>query len=355
MGFAIFSDPLLRPLFWTGIGVLVLALVMLAAVLVLRIALLFRRRREQSFIEVWRPLLMQAVDGMPPLLPKLASADRVTFLRLWNHLQESLRGNATANLNRLLVACGLEDYVGRLLDSRSISRQLIGVATIGHLRRSGMESRLHELAGEPHPPLSLAAGRAALQIEPERNVAWFLSMFVQREDWPLAKVASILSGQGADAVTPPLIDTIETLARTPGAGDKLARLLQLLEIAHADRAAPVLRCILRDSSDERTIAASLRALQDPRDLPLVRRFASHAGWIVRVQAARALGRMGAAEDRKLLAQLLSDPHWWVRYRAAQSLVALPSVGPGELEKIRAVLPDRFASDMLRQAMAEGRA
>jgi HEAT repeat protein len=355
LGFAISSDPLLRPVFWTGIGILVLALVMLITVLVLRVALLFRRSREQRFIEAWQPLLMQSIDGMSSSLPKMAGADRITFLRIWNHLQESVRGDATANLNRLLVACGLEDYVARLLDSRSVRKQLLGVSTLGHLRRPGMEERLRELAGEPHPPLSLAAGRAALQIDPGRNLEWFISKFVEREDWPLAKAASILSAQGVDAVTAPLIEAIETLADVPDTGGKLARLLQLLEIAHASRAAPVVRRILKESSDERTIAAALRALQDPRDLPVVRELACHPEWIVRVQAAQVLGRIGEAEDRKLLARMLSDSHWWVRYRAAQALVALPSVAPGELEKIRVVLPDRFAADMLRQAMAEGRA
>ena len=357
MGFAIFSDPLLRPIFWTGIAILLLALVMLVAVLVLRLALMLRRGRERRFIEEWRPLIMKAVNGVPQTLPNLASLDRIVFLKLWNHLQESLRGNATANLNRLLIACRLEDYACRLVRSRSISRQLLGVVTIGHLRQPGMEDKLQELAGKPHPPLSLAAGRAALQIDPARNLSWFVRMFTEREDWPLAKVASILSNQGVDAVTSPIIDAIETLATNsaPGAGSRLARLLQLLEITHVSRAAPALRRILRETQDERVIAASLKALQDPRDLPTVRRFASHPEWIVRVQAAQALGRLGAPEDRKLLARMLSDPQWWVRYRAARALVALPSVEPGDLEKIRAVLPDRFAVDALRQAIAESRA
>src|SRR4029078_7524359 len=126
---------------------LVVALIMLAAVLVLRVRLLFRRRREERFMQTWRPLLMQAIEGMPSSLPKMRAADRISFLRLWNHLQESVRGDATGNLNRLLVACGLENCVERLLESRSISSKLIGVATVGHLRQPGMEHKLRQLAG----------------------------------------------------------------------------------------------------------------------------------------------------------------------------------------------------------------
>jgi len=168
-------------------------------------------------------------------------------------------------------------------------------------------------------------------------------------------VAAILSELGADAITGPLIAAIETFAGTGSARSGLARLLHLLEIAHMERAAPVLRRILREANDEQAIAASLSAVRDPRDLPLVRGLVTHAAWFVRVRAAQAVGRLGAPEDRGLLTQLLSDSHWWVRYRAAQALAALPSMTASELEKIRATLPDRFASDMLKQVMAEGRA
>jgi hypothetical protein len=351
--FAIYSDPLLRPVFWTGVGVVAMALAMVVIVFAFRVRLLLRQRREQRFIMNWRPLLMQSVDRLPEPLPPLPAADRAAFLRLWNYLQESLRGQATGNLNRLLVACRLDEYANRLIASRRIADQLLGAVTLGHLREPGADDALRPLAEGPHPLLSLVAARALLQIDPVQNLDWFMIQLARRTDWPLGKVAAVLSEPGADTITGPLIAAIEALAGNGGGG--LVRLLNLLEIAHAERAAPVLRRILREAKDEQAIAASLRAVRDPRDLPLVRGLVAHSAWFVRVRAAQALGRLGAPEDRKLLTQMLSDAHWWVRYRAAQALVALPSVTTGELEEIRAILPDRFAADMLKQVMAEGRA
>jgi hypothetical protein len=42
----------------------------------------------------------------------------------------------------------------------------------------------------------------------------------------------------------------------------------------------------------------------------------------------------------------------VRYRAAQTLIRAPWLGPTELDRIGAQHPDRFALDMLQHAQAE---
>jgi len=76
---------------------------------------------------------------------------------------------------------------------------------------------------------------------------------------------------------------------------------------------------------------------------------------VRVQAARALGRVGERSDAERLVALLGDAQWWVRYRAAQALLELPALSRADLDALRASLTDRFAADMLSQAMAESEA
>ena len=50
--------------------------------------------------------------------------------------------------------------------------------------------------------------------------------------------------------------------------------------------------------------------------------------------------------------MLDDPEWWVRYRAAQSIVSLPFLGPNELRQLQARQTDRFAVDILQQSFAE---
>ena len=73
---------------------------------------------------------------------------------------------------------------------------------------------------------------------------------------------------------------------------------------------------------------------------------------VRIQAARALGRIGKPEHVELLTRMLADRDWWVRYRAAQALVSLPFMGPNALRRLRDSQEDRYAGDILEQTMAE---
>jgi hypothetical protein len=42
----------------------------------------------------------------------------------------------------------------------------------------------------------------------------------------------------------------------------------------------------------------------------------------------------------------------VRYRAAEALLELPALTRADLDALRASLTDRFAADMLSQALAE---
>jgi HEAT repeat protein len=90
----------------------------------------------------------------------------------------------------------------------------------------------------------------------------------------------------------------------------------------------------------------------PDTIDDVRALLAHPDWQVRVQAARALGRIGEHADAGRLAALLADREWWVRYRAAQALVDLPALSRQDCESLCASLTDRFAADMLAQVLAE---
>jgi HEAT repeat protein len=71
-----------------------------------------------------------------------------------------------------------------------------------------------------------------------------------------------------------------------------------------------------------------------------------------MQAAVLLGRIGRPADAGRLEKLLTDREWWVRYRAAQSLLRLPTLRREDLEPIRSRLRDPYACDALELAMAE---
>ncbi len=347
-----YVDPVLELAWWVGISAIAISLLAFLLVILMRLRLFARQRREQRAVEFWRPLLAQCADRVPEQLRPLERGEEQAVLQLWNHYHESLRGAATEQLNQLAAGVGIDRVARELLARNDTRSRLLALNTLGHLRDKTRWHELRLLADEPSPALSLAAARAMLRIEARSTLTWFLPLAAKRTDWPLARIATMLVELGADRITLPLSVTLEQLVIGAAPSEELVRILRLLETVHAERVAPVVRRVLAGARDESVIAGCLRALNEPGDRDLFREHCSHRSWIVRVAAVHQLGTVGTAADRPLLVDMLEDRNWWVRYRAAQALLALPSTNAEDLEKVRAVLPDRFARDILGHVLAE---
>ncbi len=344
------QDPLLALVFQAGLGIIGFSLLMLVAVFLLRLRLVLRLRRERHYTALWRPVLAECVFGVPEALPAVPRAMRYHFMKLWNHHHESLEGSARSNLEALARNMGIDAVARDMLQSRDLRERLIAIITLGHLGDRERWQELRTLVSHPSPLLSLAAARALLDIDAEATLAWLVMVMAAREDWPLARLVAMLREAGPDRTTAPLVAAL----KAAGNPQQAIRLLRMMEVAHSGAAGAAAARIVRESGNPEVIAAGLRLLGDPRDLELARGCAVHASWVVRVAAARLLGRIGEPCDRRLLAGMLGDSHWWVRYHAARALTVLPFTSLAELEKIRATLDDRFAADMLAQAIAEAR-
>ena len=326
---------------------------MLILIVSLRIGLLLRRARELRLTTRWRPVLAQCVDGEPVNIPRIARRDQHFILHLWNFHHASMRGQVTEHLNNLLDRTGLVDVARRMLSQGSMRQRLLAIVTLGNLRDA---SRLHEfqkLANDPSTFISLAAAQALLQTAAAASLPWLLIRVGRRQDWPLTRLSIMLRELGPDIVSVPLADALLAATETPDAAVQVPRLIKLIELAHQSVAAPAVRGALAAAGDNvAVIAACVRALSDPRDRELACSYANHPAWEVRVTVALALRRFAAPEDRGLLVDMLSDAHWWVRRRAADTLLALPFVTIPDLKKIQRILPDRYAADMLADAIAE---
>lgn len=349
------QDPALAIVFWIAVAVIAGSVLMLALIFLLRINLILKQRRERRFIGQWQPLLAECIYRTPEILPAIPTAMQYAFLKLWVYHLESMKGAARRNLVQLANAAGVHEIVSDMIHHTNLRKQLIAVVALGHLGDKTRWRDLCLLVTDASPILSLAAARALLEIDAAATLAWLITVIAAREDWPIAKVSTILKDIGPDRLTLPLIAATESAAASEDTVRQVPRLLRLMDLVHTERAAPAVHRILGKTSDAEVIAAALRLLQDPRDLPLLRAFTGHENWIVRINAVRALGRIGMPEDLKLLTDMLSDEHWWVRYHAARALIALPFTTIQELDMIRATLPDPYAADMLAEAIAEERA
>ncbi|MEX0960509.1 MAG: HEAT repeat domain-containing protein [Burkholderiales bacterium] len=341
------SDLLFAFAFWAGATALSIAVALVACILVLRLGLTLRMYREARFVLRWRPRLLEAIDQVPATLPAVKRGDWFAFLALWNHFQESLRGAARHRLRAVMLKLRMDVAAREMLKSRSIRERLMSVITLGHLGDQESWPALERLAHGPHTLLSLAAARALLLIDPVRALNALLPELSERPDWPVPRLEAMLSETGPAAVSAPLAAAVD---RTPSA--QLPKLIALLDAAHAKHVRPKLRELLQTSHDPDVLAACLKSRHLPLERVLIRPCTHHESWQVRTQAASAMARVAQPGDEKLLAGMLKDPVWWVRYRAAQALAALPFLTRDDLWRLRFVVTDRFAQNMLDQVVAE---
>ena len=341
------SDLALRAVLAMGLLALFLTLALVAQVLSMRSSSARRLANQAKTLARWRPVLLRAAMGdklLPLALPK---HEREALMLLWNQLQDGLRGRAHQGLNSLATQLGLHELALRLAARRSGGLRLLGLRTLGHLGDVRDWPRLEALLADPRSVISLAAARALLRIDARRAAPRVLDEFLGRSDWPVPRLATLLREAGPDLILPALT---ERLLGTPPF--QQVRLLPIARVTEAPGSGSLIEALLASATEPAVLSATLQQVHGPASIARVRELCTHADWQVRSYAALALARQGAAEDRKRLVGMLSDREWWVRYRAAQALLALPGVDAITLEALGAALTDRYARDMLTQVLAE---
>lgn len=353
MGSATASDPLLAAALWTACGALAATALLLSAIAVIRWRLLRRLARERVAAAQWNPLLAQCAEGVPDALPPLRARDAEFFVILWCRAQESLRGEAQEHLREMALRLDAGRHMHRLLRSRKLRLKLLALVALGHMRDRAVMPLLESLIPTAPSLVSLTAAQALMRIDVVVGLPQIVVAAARRDDWPLARVVSMLKECDAELVGPIVAAAIANEARRePQEGEGLARLLRLHVAAHAETVRYAVLAVLESAPSPEALAAALGALSHPQDAAHARRLVRHDDWIVRLAAVRALGRIGGREDSAALLRALADPAWWVRYRAAQAMLALPG-GADALRALPAELGDRFAGDIVRQVLAQG--
>jgi HEAT repeat protein len=308
-------------------------------------------QRERAFIARWRPTLAAiALDGTPPAalaLPALARREHELFLREWIAMHEALDRTSCDGFDVLNRQLRVGEIATRMLRRRRVPSRLLGAVALGHVGDAGAWDALLAETGSSNLALSLAAARALVRLDAERAVVALMPVIEHREDWPSTRIGPLLQEAGPAAVTGPLLAAIARAA--PRAQARLARLLPLADETEADAC---IRRLLQTTDSDWVVGACIGVIESPAELPAIRRFAAHPRWHIRMLAAKALGRLGEAQDEARLIAMLGDIEWWVRYRAAQALVALPWMRREQVAAVREAQADRYARDALDHAIAE---
>jgi HEAT repeat protein len=328
-----------------------MAALLFAYTLALRRRTIVGAARRKAVVARWRGIFaaatLSSAEARGGTLPRYRPDEQSDLLEEWNRARESVAGDAVANLIVVGERLGLNDLAASMLGRHRLSTRLLGIQTLGHLRDRSEWPRLVALLEHPNTALSLTAARALVDIDARDAAPLVMPQVIGRADWPPTTVSRLLEAAGPDLVTQPLCNAI-LLSDTQTS----VRLLKYARLARNETVDLLIEMLLRERSEPPVLAAAMKALSGSAALPRVEKLARHDVWYLRMQAAKLLGRLGDERDLELLNALLTDAEWWVRYRAAQAIVALPFMGPNRLRELRDRQRDHFAADMLTQAMAE---
>ena len=350
MGSAGPSESVVRIAWWAGILCLSLSAALVLQVLQMRWRLARRKRRREAVLTAWRPVLFEVVAGGSPRLPPVAPDEEDAFLLLWLHLLDSIRGAPVEALAAAGEAVGARAFARRRLRGADALGRMLALRTLGYLRNPADEAEVLRRLDDPNAYLSLSAAHALVHLDPAGSPDEILPRLASRADWPIPLFTGLLQEMHPARLSARFR---ALCSEPPPLG--LARVLSLASFVEAPVVEEITGRLLGREQDPEVLAEALRHVCSPALLPAVRLAAVHERWAVRVQAAAALGRVGEPSDRELLLEMMWDREWWVRYRAAQALAAGAVAAPEDLVARAAQLRDRFALDMLQQALAEVRA
>ncbi len=339
------SDIYLLVALWTGVAAMALTVLVGLQIVWLRLAMRRLQRREQALTLKWRPLLNAAIAGEElGNLPELAPRDRVLFIKLWLHLQQAVRGEASEGLNAVARRLGCDEGMRSLLVRGNRAERLLATLALGHMRDRESWAPLARAAHAADSASSVHALWALVQIDPARSAQEMAPLLLRRDDWPLSQLANILQNSRGEW------QMVLALALLRVAPEELPQALRLVAALRIDLPQAQLKGYLASGQAE-VVLAALRLARTPAVLDQVRAHLGSSDWRIRLQAVHALGELGERSDVARLRALLSDPEWWVRYRAAQALLSLPFLSEAELAELRNS-GDRYAADMLAQVAAE---
>jgi HEAT repeat protein len=336
---------------WMTVASIAASLLLLLYTLELRLRRRLHERRRAGVIAHWRAVIAAAVTGAAgtaaAAAPKLRRRERQEFLRLWVYTRSMLEGAAADRLILLAQKLGLTEFVRAQASHAHLGTRLIAMQALGFLRDADSVATLAAAMDDANTLVSITAAEALAAIDPARGVALLVPKIAGRRDWPRTHVFNVLQRAGSAVISEPLYRCIRAAA-----DEDAAYLLQFAEIAEFDVRDALAVELLRSRTNPEVVAAALKLATGHAAVPRTDEFLAHPTWYVRMQAAKLVGRMRRPEDAGRLEKLLADEEWWVRYRAAKALVRLPGVNASALEQIRQRLQDRYAKDILGQAIAE---
>lgn len=325
-----------------------------AAILVMLMLVLVRwitTRRALRHVAERRKLTPILLGGAAPEAEMLRNmpADVVTDLSL--ELIQLVRGDERATFIANATELGIPERLVRRLRSGSQRRRAIAVQGLAQFDDPTTREALHRSLDDPDKNIRLASALALASTDEVLDVGALVeklglgtgqsslitvSLFRRIAETRPDQIKALVLQPEQDVEI--RLAAIEALA---GTGDySLVPVIADLALAAAD-----------DTEELPRYLHALGRLGHPAARPAVLAGLSSTAMGARAAAAGAAGRIMLVESADRLAELLDDPEWWVRFRAAESLILLGDPGLGLLRAAARGTDDR-ARDAATAMLAE---
>lgn len=339
---------------WTGATFTAFSLLCVGVMLALREFSASAHRRRNIVNRRWETTLFKASDNDFKIENRrqLAKKNLSHFLYEWNYLHESISGDSKHGLNKLGASLKLQTMTNELLKSPFVDKRLMAVNTLGNLGHATSYPNIEQLIADRDPVISSWAWRALFRINVAKTLEKHLQKIASRRDWSPIFVAKVLKEIECDTLSKPLCQLVEQHFSDGLEERQMSRLISYLNFTKVTDHTDILSKILLESDQKEVLIACLRLVNSNENLERIRELIKDDRWEIRLQVVQTLGRLGHKKDIELLIDATDDLDWWVRYRAASSLVSMPGMTEFKIEKLSRTLPSEFSRDIIRQVMTE---
>ncbi len=338
------SETLVAVVFYAGITILGISLLMMFFVIFFRLWSLGKNRAIRHFRREWEGILNALDHTIPPNLPKIRAGEQYFFLQLWSDRYEKAEPAGRENLLDLAAYLKLDSIAASMLEHTNGDHLMLAMRTLGHLKSEKGTTILMELLKHPNPLFSLLAAKTLVRIEEAAALDLLMPYFIAKKEWQTNKILLILEGIDPETISPILYNAVSF---TPPS--QLPRLIRFFTLMPPEHARSKALDLLENNTDPEIIAACLHYTDHPEDKRLLTEYLSHEAWVVRMHAVKAIAPLITALDIALLFPLLNDPSWWVRFHSARAIVRQPFADDPYLDALDASLVDLYARDALHQA------
>ncbi len=267
----------------------------------------------------WEQAILEVLSGEKEpsdLQQRVGRKDTLYFVDFVMRYARRLRGQEREILTELV-----RPFLSRITERTvggDAERRARAVQTISTLGFEEYTDRIIAALDDPSPLVAMIAARALARKEHPQHAVPVLKRLHRFQGWSRNYLSTMLSAVGPQ-IAPALRETLMDAGQPPQARAVAAEALrELNEFRAADDAVKV----LETEQDRDLLASSLRLLAQtgrPEHLPAIRSLLGSPDFVVRAQAAGALGAIGDHQDIPLLREAFEDPSQWVAIQAAQGL------------------------------------